>query len=314
MDNEKSQVPKVGSTEWVQHLNELLDTSPAKEWLGSEEGKKYQQSLIGYPETAQKVMLWLASQGNVWAIDKLEDAIEKALEQGDSFNLGLKMKVVLEELCTLYDVDCRENALWQDTTNLVAARDEVVKRARALRSAKEAYELASKSYRDAWRTMIVPLALRGVHLYGGDDEDPDTWFWPAERVIEWAQRSLGWKSMTLSKLRYYTKLRLVSKSVRVGRGGKAFYSPLIRYRLQIIFKYLMHGSKLSEIPTDMSYDLLVTFNQMKLDSELPAFFHLMNPMADLIYKNAVGPVEHKTRQKRKKGKDLSHLDRESNDA
>jgi len=259
-------------------LDKLLSFPSNKAWLESDEGKKVKED-AEREDDVRGVVLWQSplhrqylktKEGQDWLWKTVSDAVhedidtfasgldEAPAEEGKDFNIGLRLKMLMEELAPLYHKDFKGNAIWKSASAMAEARGELLKRAQALRSAQRLYETAQLSYAEAvfelYETFLSGAFLRP---YSGDiSRDPVLWFHPAETILEQAKAN-GWE-VTLSALQYYVKQGLIPKPIRVGLRGKALYGPTTLPRLGLILKCSKEGMTLAEIKKVMPESLKAT--------------------------------------------------------
>lgn len=176
------------------------------------------------------------------------DNYHKQVGPGNDFNLGLATATLLEELLPLYDRPARNNEVRHFAVETDRARNEYLKRLRALRSAEQLCRKAEMEFRSREAFLIRTLSAKGIVPYNGTDQkDMTRWWYTSEYLLN----SLKDRGLTASKLRYYVRQGLIPKPIRVGQGGKALYSPTTYLRLRIIYILSAKGSSLAEVREEL---------------------------------------------------------------
>ena len=161
-------------------------------------------------------------------------------------NFAVQIMGFIEDMAQAYGVSPKDNLTWQTAQKTEAAYQRILEARRTLAAAQRRLGNAESEYEDLLSRMGLEMEYRGLEPFSGTPYDPLTWFLTLDEVVERARTELHWE-VTPSQIRYYARLGLLNKPVRVGQGGRAVYPATVLLRLGFIQVAQRDGTSLAAL-------------------------------------------------------------------
>lgn len=174
----------------------------------------------------------------------------RGLKKDTKPNLPIQLMHIIKELAVVYGTYPENNLTFQAASTAEESHQELLQAKRVLKSAQKRVKAVERKHQGALLDLGLQLVWRCLDPYKQTILDPATWSLTLTELIEAAKESFKW-DLSASQIRYYSRLGLIPRPVRVGEKGKALYPPTTLLRLGIVRKGQSQGIPLAEIQKAM---------------------------------------------------------------
>lgn len=250
-----------------QHRKELKKTRPDLYQLDEEFRVKLDS--CRNQDELEELMQWTSDQplfdelqkANVKIVAKAiiidQSIYEKSLLGmvfGAKSPLPMQLMALIEEMAVVCGTKAGDNLTWQTAKSAKVAYQKFLEAKGLPKSTRKHLEEAEGEYWGLLENLGRQLVFRGLEPFQGTAFDPLTWFVSLDEVIK-ANEAIPFPKLTVSKIRYYSRLGLLPKAIRLGEKGRAFYPPTIWPRLAIIHLMKEEGYTIEAIKAGLPIEI-----------------------------------------------------------
>ena len=169
-------------------------------------------------------------------------------------NLPMQLMALIEEMSIVCGTKAEDNITWQTAKSAVVAYQKYLEAKRLPKSTPKRIDKAAERYWKLLGDLGRQLVFRGLEPFQGTLYDPLTWFFSLDEIIKGTNVFPSPKP-TVSKIRYYSRLGLIPKPIRVGEKGRALYPPTIWPRLALIHLMKEEGYTIKDVKAGLPFQI-----------------------------------------------------------